>query len=66
MRQPCKFLKDTNTTKLPNTVLKVKTTNNSKAKFPPPRRQDRIIRAIHRRQVAEHLKSLEVNQHILP
>ena len=46
--------------------FKVKTTNNSRVKFPPPCRQARMICAIHRRQVAEHLTSIQVNQHILP
>ena len=46
--------------------LKVKTRNAEETKFPPPCRQDQIMRAIHRRQVTEHLESIEVSQHILP
>ena len=46
--------------------LKVKTMNAKETKFPPPRRRDRMIRAIHCRQVAEQLKYIEVSQHILP
>jgi hypothetical protein len=65
-RKPWKIRKDTNTTNLPNMVLKVKTRNNGGTQFPPPRRCNRMICAIHRRQVAEHLKSIKINQHILP
>ena len=46
--------------------LKVKTRNNKEKKLPSPRRQDRMICAIHHRQVAEHLESIEVSQHIWP
>ena len=46
--------------------FKVKTRNDGEIKFPPPRRQDWMIRAIHRCQVAEYLESIEVSQHILP
>ena len=46
--------------------LKVKTRNDEKAKFPPPHRQVRMICVIHCCQVAEHLESIEVSQHILP
>ena len=46
--------------------LKIKTRNDNKTKFPPPCRQDRMIGAIHRCQVSEHLKSIEVSQDILP
>ena len=46
--------------------LKVKTRNEDGTKFPPPRVQDRIIRAIHCWQVAGHLDSIETSQHILP
>ena len=35
-------------------------------KLPPPRRRDQMICAIHCRQVAEHLESIEISQHILP
>ena len=46
--------------------LKVKTRNDKQTKFSPPCRQDRMIHDIHRCQVAEHLESIEVSQHILP
>ena len=51
-RKPGKTRKDTSPT-----ALKVKARNEGATKFPPPRRRDRMIRAIHHRQVAEHLKS---------
>ena len=46
--------------------LKVKTRNDKETKLPPPHRQDRMICAIHRRQVTEQLESTAVSQHILP
>ena len=46
--------------------LNIKTRNNEETKFPPPCRKDRMIRAIHRWQVAEHLESIKISQHILP
>ena len=45
--------------------LKLKIRNEDKTKFPPPRRRDKMIRAIRRWQVAEHLESIEVSQYIL-
>ena len=39
------------------TALKVKARTKGETKSPPPRRRDRMTRAIHRRQVAERLKS---------
>ena len=48
-RKPWKICKDTNTTNLPNMVLKGKTRNNGETKFPPPCRRNHMIRAIHRR-----------------
>ena len=62
--KPWKIRKDTNTTSLPNIILKVKTRNDRETKLPPPRRQDQMICAIHHHQVAEHLDSIEVSQHI--
>ena len=38
--KPWKFCKDTNTTNLPDMVLKVKTRNKCETKSPPSRRQD--------------------------
>ena len=35
-------------------------------KYPSPRRQDRMIRALHRRQVREQIHLSNLNQHILP
>ena len=35
-------------------------------KYPSPRRRDRMIRALHRRQVREQLHLSNLNQHILP
>ena len=46
--------------------LKVKIRNNEETKFPPSRRLDRIICAIHCRQVTKHLESIKISQHILP
>ena len=56
-RKPSKICQDTNTTCLHNMDLKIKTNNDGETKFPPPCRQDQMICAIHRRQVAEHLES---------
>ena len=47
-------------------ALKVKTRNDGETRFPPHRRRDHMICAIHCRQVAEHLKSIKISQHILP
>ena len=59
-----KICQDTNTTCSPD--LKVKTRSDRETKYPLPRRQDQMIRAIHCQQVAEHQKSIEINQNILP
>ena len=64
--KPWKICQDINTTCLPNMDLKVKTRNTDKTKLPLLRRQDRMICAKHRWQVAEHLESIEVSQRILP
>ena len=63
-RKPLKIRQDTNTTSLPD--LKVKTRSVRWTKYPSSRRQDRIIRAVHRRQVAKQLSLSDLCQHILP
>ena len=65
-RKPWKIHQDKITTCLLNMDLKVKTRNSKETKFPLPRRRDQMIHTIHRRQAAEHLKSIEISQHILP
>ena len=65
-RKPWKVCQDMNTTCLPNMDLKVKTRNDKETKFPPPRRQDQMICAMHCWQVAKHLESIVISQHILP
>ena len=45
--------------------LKVKTRSEEETRFSPPSRRDQMIRAIHCWQVAEHLESIEMSQHIL-
>ena len=62
--KPLKIHQDTSTTSLPD--LKVKTRSVGGTKYPSPRRQDQMIRGIHRRQVAKHLESSGLSQHILP
>ena len=62
--KPLKIREDANTTSLPD--LKVKTRSVGGTKYPSPCRQDRMIRAIHCRQVAKHLNLSDLSQHILP
>ena len=44
----------------------MKTRSVKGTKHPSPRRRDRMIRALHRRQVREQLHLSNLNQHILP
>ena len=60
---PLKIRQDTYTTYLPD--LKVKTKSDGETKFPSPHWQNRVIRAIHRCQVVEHLELIDLSQHIL-
>ena len=64
LRKPLKIRQDANTTSLPD--LKVKTRSVGGAKYPSPRRRDRMICAIHCCQVAEQLNLSNLSQHILP
>ena len=61
--KPLKIRQDTSTTSLPD--LKVKTRSVGGTKYPSPRRRDQMIRAIYCCQVAKHLDSSNLNQHIL-
>ena len=63
-RKPLKIRQDTSTTSLLD--LKVKTRSVGETKFHSPCRQDRMIRAIHCCQVAEHLDLIHLSQHIVP
>ena len=51
---------------LPDLVFKVKAKNKRETKFPSPCRCNRVIRAIHRRQDAEHPEPIDVSQSFLP
>ena len=62
--KPSKIRQYANARSLPD--LNVKTRSVKGTKHPSPRRRDRMIRALHRRQVREQLHLSNLNQHILP